>query len=73
MTGTKKRVPDADRVKSLPIGIRQDGRIGQTLRLYPDAWKLLKQIAAEEECRVHDLLLEGVNHVFTARKKKPLA
>jgi hypothetical protein len=48
-------------------GRTADGRIGQTLRLSPDAWEQLKVLAARERVNAHDLLVEGVNLLFRER------
>lgn len=48
-------------------GSSRDGRIGQTLRLSPEAWKQLKVLAAKERVNAHDLLIEGTNLLFRER------
>jgi hypothetical protein len=54
-------------------GTTTDGRIGQTLRLDPDAWEQLRILAAKERKNAHDLLVEAVNMLFTQRGFPPLA
>ena len=54
-------------------GTTTDGRIGQTLRLDPDAWEQLRILAAKERKNAHDLLVEAVNMLFTHRGFPPLA
>ena len=58
--------------KPTPIGVRDDGRIGQTLRLMPDDWKRLKRLAAEEMKPTSHLMIEALNLLFKARKLPPL-
>jgi hypothetical protein len=47
-----------------------DERIGQTLRLKPDAWEQLKHLAAEQKKPAHDLLLQGVELLFARYRQK---
>lgn len=60
-------------VRSTRRGQAADGRVGQTLRLSRDAWTALKVLAANEGVTAHDLLIEGVNMLFSARNKPPIA
>lgn len=52
---------------------QQAQRRGQTLRLTPDAWRQLKVMAAEQDRRAHDLLLEAVNDLFQKHGRPPIA
>ena len=47
--------------------------VGQTLRLKPEAWKQLKQLALDRDKKAHDLLIEAVNSLFVANGKPPIA
>lgn len=58
---------------STPSGDQATARKGQTLRLTPDAWRQLKILAAEEDKKAHDLLIEAVNDLFTKYGKQPIA
>ncbi|MBB3900497.1 ribbon-helix-helix domain-containing protein [Roseococcus suduntuyensis] len=54
-------------------GIASDGRIGQTLRLHPEAWEQLKILTAKERVNAHDLLVEAVNDLFVKHGYPPIA
>lgn len=54
-------------------GIAVDGRIGQTLRLQPEAWEALRVLAARERLSAHDLIVEGLNKVFRSRSLPEIA
>lgn len=54
-------------------GIAADGRIGQTLRLHPEAWEQLKILTAKERVNAHDLLVEAVNDLFVKHGYPPIA
>lgn len=47
--------------------------VGQTLRLKPEAWKQLKQLALDRDKKAHDLLIEAVNRLFVANGRPPIA
>lgn len=57
---------------SSPVGTMEpaERRIGQTLRLRPEAWRTLKDMAAQatvetgNRVTAHDLLLEAVGDLF---------
>lgn len=45
-------------------GTAKDGRIGQTLRLNPDAWEQLKVMAIKQRVNTHDLMVDAINDLF---------
>lgn len=59
--------PVKSRRRKMVRGVAGDGRIGQTLRLSPEAWEQLRVIAARERLSAHDLQIEGINAVFRRR------
>jgi hypothetical protein len=62
--------PDSQLVATMPP---RENLIGQTLRLNPVAHKQLRQLALDENKKAHDLLIEAVNGLFSARGKPPIA
>ena len=50
-----------------------DKRRGQTLRLMPEAWRVLKILAIERGVPSHTLLIEAVNDLFLKAGKPPIA
>ena len=50
--------------------VGKSDRIHTSLYLPRDLWRRLREIAAAEDCKVHDLILEGVRHVVERRQRR---
>lgn len=48
-------------------------RKGLTLRLNHAAWRQLRQLALDDECSAHDLLIDALNDYFKKRGKPEIA
>lgn len=67
--------PSANAGKSTPEPPgRRNGasgdRVHTSIYLPYDVWRRLRAIAAAEDCKVHDLIMEGVNEVVGRRPDK---
>lgn len=76
LSNLKSRKPTAE-PKAGPAPAKRkaadDGRIGTTLRLTPEAWRQLKVLAADERKSSHELIVEGLNWLFQKRGLPPIA
>jgi hypothetical protein len=52
-----------------PRAAARVGKRGATVWMSPEAFRQLKQIAVDEDRRVHDLLIEALNGLFSSRRK----
>jgi hypothetical protein len=50
-----------------------DGRRGVLVRLQPEAWKAMKQIALDQETTLQELMEDAVNDALRKHGKPPLA
>jgi hypothetical protein len=68
---SQKPAPAPEPAESEPAAAaKREARVITSVRLLPEELEALKIIAAKERCRVNDLFLEGVAHIFAVRNIK---
>lgn len=60
--------PEATSIVKMPVQERaatpKNGNVKTSLYLPPQAHRKLKEIAFAKDCKVHDLVIEGINQVL---------
>ncbi|UOA30235.1 hypothetical protein [Pseudosulfitobacter sp. DSM 107133] len=57
----------AEKVVPIKAAATSDKPIKTSLYLPPKALKRMKELALAQDCKVHDLVIQGVDHVLTSK------